>query len=99
MRITVGEKLFYFTVFILAFFNKILGSIHNVEDMYMAIVNNKIFTIVYLPIFLYILLDKFSKRLKPEVIVRYQSIKNWSISNLKIIAALSVRLSITIMLP
>lgn len=95
MRITVGEKLFYFTVFILAFFNKILGSIHNVEDMYMAIVNNKIFTIVYLPIFLYILLDKFSKRLKPEVIIRYQSIKNWSISNLKIIAVLSVRLSIT----
>lgn len=93
-KVIIEEKALYLTIFILALFNKILGSITDVENMYMSIVNNKILTLIYIPMFLFILLRNFSKRMKPEIIIRYENIYKWNRSNLKIIIALSTRFCI-----
>lgn len=91
MKITKGEALLYSIIFILALSNKVIGSVTDVELMYKSIVNSKIVTLVYIPMFLFILLQTFSERMIPELIIRYENIYNWSISNLKIIVMLSIR--------
>lgn len=91
MKITKGEVFLYLAVFLLALFNKFIGSVTDAKLIYMAIVNSKIVTLLYIPIFLFILLQIFSKRMTSELIVRYENICNWSSSNLKIIVMLSIR--------
>lgn len=94
LNISIYEKIMYIIVFALAAIDRFVLNIKNPEQLYYNIMNSSYIVLIYIPIFLFIILNKLNKKSLAEIIVRFKDIYSFGFDNIKDIFVISLRVSL-----